>query len=139
MRKQLVVGFLLFGVTAVIGCGSPEIAQREPTTASADSDNSDEDNAAETINRMLEVAKSGDWEAYVDDYYGEQRKFRSPADRDALVKRFEEKWGEELVQGLGHAARLPVQIDGDKAIFLDGDDTMFILYRSQSGGWKFHL
>ena len=138
MRKHFIAG-LLFSATAVTGCGSPDIAQREPTTVSAESIKSDEDIAAETLNRMLKVARKGNWEAYVDDYYGEQRKFRSPADRNALVQRFEEKWGETIVQGLSRAAELPVQIEADKAIFLDGEDTVFILHRSESGDWKFHL
>ena len=138
MTKQLIVGLVL-GATAVTGCGSPDVAQREPSAVTLESHRSDEDIAAETLNRMLEVATQGDWEAYVDHHYGEQQKFRSPADRDALVRRFEEKWGERLVQGLSRAAKLPVQIDGDKAVFLDGDDTVFILHRSEGGGWKFHL
>ncbi len=55
------------------------------------------------------------------------------------VQRFEETWGETIVQGLSRAAELPVQIEADKAIFLDGEDTVFILHRSESGDWKFHL
>ena len=138
MRKHFIAGLLL-SATAFSGCGSSDIVQREPINVSADSTRSDEDVAAETVNRMLKVARKGNWEAYVDDYYGEQRKFRSTADRDALVQRFEQKWGEKFVQGLSRAAKLPAQIEGDKAIFLDGDDTVFILHRSESGDWKFHL
>ena len=104
-----------------------------------ESHRSDEDTAAETLHRMLEVATKGDWEAYVDHHYGEQHKFRSPAERDALVRRFEDKWGEKLVQGLSHAATLPVRVEGNGAVFLDGDDKVFILHRGERGGWKFHL
>ena len=138
MKKQLIAGFL-FSAIAITGCGRSEIDQRDSTPVSAESHNSDENIAAETLNRMLEVARNGDWEAYVDDYYGEQHKFRSPADRDAMVQRFEENWGEKLVPGLSRAAKLPAQIEGDKAVFLEGDETVFILYRSENGGWKFHL
>ena len=138
MTKQLIVG-LVFSTIAVIGCGSSDVAQHEPMTMTLEPQRSDEDIAVETLNRMLEVATKGDWKAYVDHHYGEQHKFRSPADRDALVRRFEEKWGKKLVPGLSRAAKLPVQIDGDKAVFSDGDDAVFILHRSESGDWKFHL
>ncbi len=138
MTKYLIVGLILIA-TAVTGCGSSDVAQSEPKAVTLEPHRSDEESAVETLNRMLEVATQDDWEAYVDHHYGEQHKFRSPADRDALVRRFEEKWGEKLVQGLSRAAKLPVQIDGDKAVFSDGDDTVFILHRSESGDWKFHL
>ncbi len=138
MKKQLVAG-LLFAATVITGCGRPDIAQREPTATSAESPISDADIADETLDRMLEVARNGDWEAYVDDYYGEQHKFRSPADRDELVQRFEDKWGAELIQVLSRAAKLPAQVEGDKAVFMDGADTVFILHHSESGVWKFHL
>lgn len=138
MMKQLIVGFV-FSATVVAGCGGPDEAQREPGAVTLESPRSDEEIAAETLNQMLEVATQGDWEAYVDDHYGEQEKFRSPADRDALVKRFEQKWAEKLVPELSRAAKLPVQIDGDQAVFLDSDHTVFILHRGEGGGWKFHL
>ncbi len=136
--KQLIVS-LIFGATAITGCGGPEEASRELSAVTLESHRSDEDIAAETLDRMLEAAATGDWETYVDKHYGEQHKFRSPADRDALVTRFEEKWGEQIVQALSRAAKLPAQIDQDRAMFLDGDDTVFVLYRSEDGGWKFHL
>jgi len=138
MTKQLIFGLVL-SAAAVTGCENPNIAQSETSAVPFETTRSDEDLASETLDRMLEVASKGDWEAYVDHHYGEQHKFSSPADRDALVRRFEEKWGEKLVQGLRHATKLPVQIDGGKAMFLDGDDTVFILHRGEAGDWKFHL
>lgn len=138
MRKPFIAGLLL-SATVFSGCESADIVQSEPTNVSADSIRSDEDVAAETVSRMLKIARKGNWEAYVDDYYGEQRKFRSTADRDALVQRFEEKWGKTVVQGLSRAVELTPQIEADKAIFLDGEATVFILHRSRSGEWKFHL
>ena len=138
MMKQLIFGLVL-GATAVTGCGSREVAQHERSEVATESHRSDEDIAAETLDHMLKLATKGEWEAYVDHHYGEQHKFRSPSDQDALVKRFEDKWGEKLVQGLSRAAKLPVQIDGDEAVFMDDDETVFILHRSESGGWKFHL
>jgi hypothetical protein len=138
MKKQLIVGFL-FSATALAGCGRPEIAQRDPTTVSAESLKSDTELAVETLDRMLEMAGNGVWDAVVDQYYGEQHKFRTSADRDKLVQRLSEKWGEKFVEGLGRATKLPAQIEGDKAVFQDGDVTVFILHRSESGDWKFHL
>jgi hypothetical protein len=137
VTKQLIAG-IVFSAIAMTGCGSSGISQHEPTVTLG-SHRSDEDIAAETLSQMLDVAEKGDWEVYVDHYYGEQHKFGSPADRDALVRRFKEKWGEKVIPGLSHASKLPIQIEGDKAIFLDGEDTAFILHRSDDGEWKFHL
>ncbi len=137
MSKNIIFGLVLFA-TAMIGCGSTEIAQTEPDAPAVELPRTDKDMATETLGKMLEAATQGDWDAYVE-FYGEQHKFGSPADRDALVKRFEEKWGEKVVEGLTLAVEFPVQIDGDKAEFRDGDDTVFILYRSEDGKWTFHL
>ena len=139
MKNQLIFCLVVLSAAAATGCGRPEIPQSKTSAVTVDSNRSEDDIAAETLDRMLEVARAGDWEAYVDDYYGEQHKFRSTTDRDALVRRFEEKWGEKLVKGLSRAADLPVRIDGDKAKFLDGDDAVFVLHRGETGGWKFHL
>jgi hypothetical protein len=136
-QKILFFGLVLIA-TAMIGCGSTEIAQTEPSAPAVESPRSEEDIATETLRKMLEAATQGDWDAYVE-FYGEQHKFSSPADRDGLVKRFEEKWAEKVVEGLNRAVEFPVQIDGDKAEFRDGDDTVFILYRSEDGDWTFHL
>lgn len=149
MSKKLMFG-LVFCATA-IGCGGPELAQDatsgstvnapgadEPDAATVATPRTDEEIAADTLSKMLAAATEGDWEAYVE-YYGEQDKFRSPADRDALVKRFKEKWGEKVVEGLSRAVEFPVQIDGDKAMFQDGENTLFILHRNETGDWTFHL
>jgi hypothetical protein len=138
MKTQLVVG-LAFCLIGAAGCESRKVAQQPSGEVPAPSNPSDEDVAAETLNQMLDDATKGDWQSYVDHHYGEQHKFRSTADRDALVKRFEEKCGVQLVEGLSRAAKLPVHIDGDTATFSEGDDTVFVLHRSADGGWKFHL
>lgn len=138
MKKQIIVGLVLSAATS-LGCGSPNVASRETAVATPAKSRSAEETASETLNRMLEVATQGDWGAYVDQHYGEQDKFRSAADRDALVRRFEEKWGEKIVPGLQRAAQLPVQLEGEKALFLDGDDPVFVLHRGEGGTWKFHL
>ena len=141
LKRQIV----LWGViTAMAGCGGTNTTQVAPTGKTSPpspsaAGSSVEDLAARSLGEMLQVARSGDFEKYVDDYYGETDKFRTPADRDALVRRFTEKWGESLVEGLDRAAKLPVKIDGDKALFLDGDEPVFILHRAEDGAWKFHL
>ena len=138
MTRQFIFGLVL-GAATIVGCGSPPAAETETSEVMVEAQPTDEEVAAETLQRMLEAATSGDWETYVDQYYGERHKFRSSDDRDALVKRFQEKWGEKLVPGLSRATQLPVQIDGDKAMFQDGDETVFVLYRGDAGSWKFHL
>lgn len=94
----------------------------------------------DTLSKMISAAEAGDWESYVDDYYGEQHKFRSSADRDKLVSRFREKWGSKVIPGLREASRVEPHLstDGNKAIFKmkQGD---FILYKSKDGYWMFHL
>ena len=122
------------------GCGS-QTAQPAPKKASEPTQVSlsAEELASQTLSEMLAVASSGDFDKYVDAYYGESHKFGSPADRDALVQRFEGKWRDSLLDGLNRAAELPVKIDGERALFLDGDEPVFILHRSEDGAWKFHL
>ena len=96
--------------------------------------------AVATLSAMLKAAQAGNWEKYVDDYYGEQHKFRSSADRDGLVSRFKNKWGSRVIPGLKEAAKVKPELskDGKKAIFKlkNGD---FILYKNDQGKWTFHL
>ena len=138
MTKQFIF-MVATSVAIVAGCGQPTVGPSETSVRAVDVSRSDEDVASETLQQMLDAAERGDWESYVDAHYGEQHKFRSPADRDALVKRFADKWGEKLLPGLSRAATLPVRIEADQAMFQDGDDTVFVLYRGDAGEWKFHL
>ena len=75
--------------------------------------------SAATLSAMLEAAEAGDWEKYVDEFYGEQHKFRSSSDRDKLVLRFREKWGSKVIAGLKEATQVEPYLSGDgsKAIF----------------------
>ncbi len=93
-----------------------------------------------TLLAMLEAAENGDWETYVDEFYGEQHKFRSSQDRDSLVARFEKKWGKKVLLGLREAAQAdPVlSADGKKAFF-QLKKGKFVLYKDDSGKWMFHL
>ena len=93
-----------------------------------------------TLSAMLESAEDGDWEKYVDDYYGEQHKFKSPSDRDKLVSRFRDKWGSQVIAGLKEASQVEPELseDGTKAIFQLSNGE-FILYKNEQGNWTFHL
>jgi hypothetical protein len=119
----------LLGAT-LLACGGeppPEPSATPQTSASA------------AVRAMLEVAEAGDWGAYVERFYGEKSKFASPAERDALVARFEGKWGERTTEALRAAAEIEPRIEGDRAIFEKDGRPVFRLFRHGEGGWKFHL
>ncbi len=89
---------------------------------------------------MLEAAEAGNWEKYVDEYYGEQHKFKSPSDRDKLVSRFREQWSSEVIAGLKEASQVEPELseDGTKARFKLSNGEL-ILYKNEQGNWTFHL
>lgn len=99
----------------------------------------DQKAAAQTLQAMFKLAQSGDWGEYVDRYYGETHKFGSDADRDALVRRFEERWGEKVVDGLERVVGSVPEISEGKAIFNVEGKPGFVLHRAPDGSWKFHL
>ena len=105
-----------------------------PTYAGSKSD------AVATLSAMLKAAEAGNWEKYVDEFYGEQHKFRSSKDRDSLVARFRQKWGSRVIPGLREAAQVKPELSGDgtKAIF-QLKQGKFILYKNEKGKWTFHL
>ncbi len=94
----------------------------------------------EILSAMLEAAEAGNWEKYVDEYYGEQHKFKSSSDREKLVSRFREKWGSEVIAGLKEASQVEPELseDGTKARFQLSNGE-FILYKNEQGNWTFHL
>ena len=123
INNSLVIGILfgfLFQVASVVQAGnaSPE----------------------ETLATMLRLAQAGDWESYVDKYYGEQHKFRSPSDRDKLVSRYKKKWGSRVIAGLKEASGVKPKIsrDGTRAVF-QLKKGAFILYKNKQGNWTYHL
>ena len=88
---------------------------------------------------MLELAEAGDWAAYVNGFYGEAHKFRSPADRDALVERFEQRLGHEGHGGAGACASgVTPTIAGGRATFVENGQPLFELHE-HDGRWTFHL
>jgi len=115
------------------GCGGSEEASPE-SAAPAETQA-----ASATVKTMLELAESGDWNTYVDRYYGEAHKFGSPDDRRALVTRFEQQWGSAVVDGLREASGITPVIEGSRAVFRDGDRDVFVLYKDDKGEWTFHL
>jgi hypothetical protein len=96
--------------------------------------------AVATLAEMLKAAEAENWEKYVDDYYGEQHKFRSSKDRDSLVSRFKNKWGNRVISGLREASQVKPKIsdDGTRVIF-QLENGKFILYKNEQGKWTFHL
>ena len=137
MMTRIILGFVL--VATMAGCGNPKHSQTELTPVKLETVLSDQELAVQTLHEMLELAEKGDWGAYIDNHYGEQDRYESPSDRDKLLKRFEEKWGEGILPHLRRAAKLPVRIDGEMAVFMDGDEPAFFLQRASDGTWKFHL
>lgn len=111
-----------------------------PCTVYAISQSEDLSHARSTLSAMLGAAETGNWEKYVDDFYGEQHKFRSSADRDKLILRFKEKWGSRVIPGLREASKVKPYLseDGRKAIF-QLKNGKFILYKNEKGKWMFHL
>ena len=91
---------------------------------------------------MMELARAGDWETYVDDFYGEAHKFEGNSDRrDALVAKFRDQWGDKLLSGFEPLEGKTAEIvdNGKKALFNVDGDNLFTLYLSDDGKWTFHL
>ncbi|CCQ90379.1 exported hypothetical protein [Nitrospina gracilis 3/211] len=111
-----------------------------PLSSYADSKSEDLSHSVATLSTMLRVAEAGDWERYVDEFYGEQHKFRSSSDREKLILRFRAKWGSKVIAGLREASRVKPHLskDGSKAIF-QLKNGKFILYKNEKGDWMFHL
>ncbi len=127
MRKVLkhlfALLFVVFSVSLGFGC-----SQSQTTLPTG------------TLSAMLEAAEDGNWEKYVDEYYGEQHKFKSPSDRDKLVSTFREKWGSQVIAGLKEASQIEPELseDGTQARFQLSNGE-FILYKNEQGSWTFHL
>ena len=93
-----------------------------------------------TVARLLQLAEADEWEAYVDDYYGEAYKFNDDGDRTSLVTKFREDWSDQVIDALRKAKDVPPQVssDGLVAVF-EMEGGTFTLYNDGIGGWKFHL
>jgi hypothetical protein len=106
-----------------------------------------EENAADSSDprtallTMLELAETGDWESYVDQFYGEKHKFTDPSDQEKVVQRFRDGWGATVVEQLNTLRDVNPEIidDGKRASFAMPDGNVFYLYKSDTGKWTFHL
>lgn len=150
MRQSLASVLIgsIFGSAALFlpGC-EPEQSQAQ--TASGSSSDAQPSDAADassldpsaTVAAMLDLAEAGDWSTYVGEFYGEQHKFASDADREKLVLRFEQKWGLQVIEGLRQAATVTPTIEDavGRAVFAKDGQPVFMLYRSTDGRWTFHL
>ena len=142
LRLILTVSMSL--ILALTACGA-ELDQPEAgntTTSQLAFNDTDEKPVTpqETVARLLKLAEAGEWETYVDDYYGEIHKFKGEGDRAALVSRFREDWGEQVIEALRQVKEIEPRLnaDGSEAVFELGDGG-FTLYKDDKGHWKFHL
>ncbi len=95
----------------------------------------------QTVARMLALAEAGNWSAYVDEFYGETKKFRDDRDRWQLIERFKSKWGEHALSVLREVSETEPEMsdDNSQAIFFLGHGRQFTLYLDTDRRWKFHL
>ena len=137
--RTLKFTLLICVIVAAGACGEceeePPVAEPAPPVDVS----TPEESAATALSAMLAVAEAGDWGVYVDRFYGEQEKFTSPADRDKLVARFEEKWGAKVTEALKVASGVLPRLEDGKAIFEVDGQVAFMLHGDGDGGWTFHL
>ena len=96
----------------------------------------------QTLSRLKELAQAGDWETYVDDFYGESHKFEGLAERrDAVVSRFRDKWAAQVTEGFDALDDTEAEVsdDGKKAVFMKDGQPAFNLFLDEEGRWTFHL
>ena len=138
VRQPLTLVLTLLTVT--VACRRPAPAGDAGDTTGSNASMSEEAQAGATVQAMLALATQGEWEAYVDLYYGESHKFTSPADRTALVERFEQQWSTRVIDGLRQAGSVTPTIDDEgRAVFSVDGQPVFVLYKSDTGRWMFHL
>ncbi len=142
LRLILTVSMSLILALTACGAESEPPKAGETTASHLAINNTDEEpvSAQETVARLLELAEAGEWETYVDDYYGEIYKFKDERDRTALVSRFREDWGVQVIKALRQVTEIAPRLsaDGTEAVFELGDGE-FTLYKDETGNWKFHL
>jgi hypothetical protein len=115
--------------------GQPAATKRSMTDTEA---------ASATLSAMLEVAEAGAWRRYVTEYYGELHKAGEGAKREAaineLTKRFEQRYGPQVIEALRRARRCTPTIDAEgRAVFAENGTPVYVLYKDDRGRWTFHL
>jgi len=143
MRGLPLTLIVFAAVPTLIGCGEAASPARSAVAqpAPAPAVEVDAGTPESTVERLLELAEAGDWGTYVDDFYGEQHKFRPGRDdRDLLVRRLSER-GEQITGVLRRLTGMQPQLteDGTRAVYDLGDERNFTLYRADDGRWTFHL
>lgn len=96
-------------------CGSEDSASDQPTADPPSPERIAAENnpdlaalaAQESVKQMLALAKDNAWGAFIDAYYGEAHKIENDDQKQQLVNRFKDNWGEKLI---------PV-LEEDKALF----------------------
>ena len=150
MRYLVVISLALTMVFGMSGCGDTTdgpsavdvAASNAPGAATVETANNGTLSPEETLARLIELARAGDWETYVDDFYGESDKFEGIAERrDAVVARFRDEWADKVVAGFEPLEGKTAEIveDGKKAVFSVNGEPAFMLYLSDDGRWTFHL
>ncbi len=136
IRTTLVLAIL--GTLVLAGCRQDASASSDRSAAPAATKTP---GPSQTAASMLALAEAGNWTAYIDDFYGETHKFRTDADRQQLIKRFENKWGDRVIELLRQVVTIKPQVsdDGSRAVFDFGPGQAFTHYLDQGGNWKFHL
>ena len=144
MNRLYSVTALIFLVLFLMACGTEsgrtekrDSSGQEPAPGSPEMLMTPE----ATVARLLELAEAGEWETYVDDFYGETHKFKDEGERDLLVSRFRDDWSQGVIESLRKVQDIEPQLSGDgrNAVFQLGDSSRFTLYKDDEGRWKFHL
>ena len=136
MRIALIISAVVVAASLLSGCGP---SSADAGSAAESSRSSAIESPEQVVESMLALAREGDWATYIDRYYGEQHKFRSPDDRDRLAEMLASR-ADQIVRGLEQVQGVTPEIapDGSTATFtLPGGDA-FTLYHN-SGAWTFHL
>lgn len=149
MKRSCTCSITLLVALTLSGCGNGDVPPEGAPVATDSAEGSPvvpAEAAAlspeQTLARLLELARAGDWETYVDDFYGESHKFEGiPERRDAVIARFRDKWAETVIEGfeaLGEGGAV-LSEDGKRAVFMLDGEPNFNLFLSDEGHWTFHL
>ena len=91
------------------------------------------------VGQMLTLAQAGEWEQFIDEYYGEAAKIPGDAQKQSLIDRFANGWGEKLIPVLEQASEIMPDLEDDKALFRVDGETIYTLHLDNEGKWGFHL
>ena len=131
MRRSLPCWFMFLLAAVLCGCGTESTtpAPSGPGTGIAHT-------PAEAITGMLALAEAGQWEHYVERYYGEQKKMTEPAKQIKQVAKKLEALSAQIIGKLKGCIGIEPTLseEGTKATYPNG----LMLYKGD-GIWGFHL